>query len=187
MAIDEPGILALDSAADLTVFLEPLTVAASGRMVFGPSREILTRIEPGAYSLRWAVPDESEESCGTSVSLYPICGLRSADDHGDDFACASDIVLGSETPGLVSATDADLFSFLLASRATVVVETSGEADTYLTLFDAGGRSLMADDDGGAGRGSRIEAELSPGRYFLSIEGVGDSEGSYVLIAAMGLF
>lgn len=70
---------------------------------------------------------------------------------------------------LASATDVDLFRFLVIGQGEVTITTSGEFDTQLFLFDASGLGIAANDDFTDGSGnSLITAELSTGYYYLGV-------------------
>ena len=99
--LDEPGVLAVDAAGSgLVAVLEPHrasrdTIPSAGTPL-GPSRELLSRVEPGSYSLRWALSEASPDSCQPRFRFFPICGLSAPDDHGDTLDCATAIEVGSE-------------------------------------------------------------------------------------------
>jgi hypothetical protein len=105
-------------------------------------------------------------------------------------ATATPLPAGAEATGhLASPTDADWFAFNLTVAADVRLETAPGAgaeigDTVLTLLDATGSPLRADDDGvRTGFYSRLDANgLPAGSYFIVVErGVqAAASGSYVL-------
>lgn len=120
-----------------------------------------------------------------AAHVVPPCGLGDADDHGDSFACATDLPLGSPVSGELrraAAPDFDVFSFVLTETGTVRLETRGSTDTHGCLFDALGRRVAEDDDGGEGANFRLLRVLPPGRYFLRVEGFRGAEGAYLLEA-----
>jgi hypothetical protein len=75
--------------------------------------------------------------------------------------------------GLVTAGDQDLFTLVLESSQTVVVEADGE-DLEGSLLDGSGTTL-ATAVSAPGVGFRIVRSLGSGQYRLSISG---GEGSY---------
>ena len=181
---DEPGILAVEAAGlDLMVTLEPFeprSVVPKSKVFFGPSKEILAPVVAGSYRLRWTA---SEVICEPQFRFYPLCLSSGPDDQGEGPGCATHLELGSVVSGSVHADVAnrqDWFSFILSTHAKVLLQTSGDVDTSAALFDADGRLLVTDDDSGKERNFQILAALCPGRYFLGLQGVGDSSGRYIL-------
>lgn len=98
------------------------------------------------------------------------------------FSCAAEMGLG-ERSRIGSETGPDAFTFVLATHETVRLETRGEIDTRGTLFDAEGRALATDDDGGRGRNFRITRTLAPGRYYLAVAAPALPAASYELRTA----
>lgn len=64
----------------------------------------------------------------------------------------------------------DLFTFKVARRGRHIIETGGQTDVVMKLFGPGSQTnlIAEDDDGGAGRNSRISARLGEGEYFVQI-------------------
>ncbi len=192
VVIDRPGVLEIDAAGSgllgLTQSAGPTRDSAAAR-VFTLSRRVLARVESGEHHVRWdGVGGSLADGAPPGVRFFPVCGLVEPDDHGDSQACASAIELGSRAVAEVSkasVTDLDYFSFTLDRHQTVLIETGGATDTYGRLLDATGEILAADDDSGAGVNFRIVEALCPGRYFVRVEGVGSSEGRYVLATGVG--
>jgi len=75
--------------------------------------------------------------------------------------------------GLLTDGDQDLFTLVLESSQTVVVEADGE-DLEGSLLDGSGTTL-ATAVSAPGVGFRIVRDLGPGQYRLSVQG---GEGSY---------
>ena len=62
--------------------------------------------------------------------------------------------------------------------------TSGDVDSYLGLFDAGGVFLAEDDNSGGGRNARIERQVPAGTYRVwANTRVGSVTGTYSLIVS----
>ena len=78
------------------------------------------------------------------------------------------------TPG-----EEDLFTFTAATTGRYTVETDGQTDVVMKLFgpDSQTSLLAEDDDGGAGRNSRIVANLMPGQYFVQIRHFDTANGT----------
>ena len=112
--------------------------------------------------------------------LQPLCGGEEGDEPGDSIACALEIDPGAGMPAEIGPGDLDVRWFELTTRETVVLESSGEIDTYAQLLDGRGLRLAADDDSGPGANFRIVATLGPGRYYLRVESLGPFGGPYRL-------
>ncbi len=131
-------------------------------------------------------PDENlfsaDESAVSDLISRQLCGLELADDHGDTPGCAT---LIADRQGEISGEignawgdDQDYFALRVTSLETVQITVAGATDTRGSLYDRYGHRLAMDDDGGAGTGFRIVESLSPGLYFLEVEGSGSAEGPY---------
>ncbi len=89
----------------------------------------------------------------------------------DDSTAAASPLTPGEPPShsLCPAGDSDWFSFGQDAARSVVVSTSGPAgDTRIRLFDENAALLAEDDDGGAGRFSRVAVGLAAGRYLVEV-------------------
>ena len=105
------------------------------------------------------------------------------DDHCDSRLAATLVAVPSQTAGRIDpADDYDYFRFVVASRSTVLVRTTGSSlDTYGALYDSSGRELATDDDGGTGLNFRIQRELAAGTYYVRVSESGqNSTGAYTL-------
>ncbi len=114
-----------------------------------------------------------------------LCRRLELDDHGDTFACATPLHPGSKVTATILGSwgdDQDLFVFTLTEARTVQLATSGPTDTFGVLHDADRHRLATDDDGGEGDNFRIVKTLSPGLYFVRVEGAHAAEGAYTLLA-----
>jgi len=65
-------------------------------------------------------------------------------------------------------SEEDWIRFVLPGSGNVTIETRGELDTVMTLFDAGGNEIGGDDDGGTDMNALIERYLPAGTYFVRI-------------------
>ncbi len=73
-----------------------------------------------------------------------------------------------------SSEDRDWIRLTLAEAQVVILETTGETDTYMTLFDDQGNTLYQDDDSGSQRNALIQERLPGGTYFLSLSPVDEN-------------
>jgi hypothetical protein len=148
-------------------------------------------VEPGAPAATPVVPSEiyclrlSPEAGGNPLAvelqLTDICQLGpNVDDHGNSFACATEITPGASLDGAMTAGDRDLFALSLTSERTVEIEGAGAASVSGQLFDAAGTLLVSEEDRGSGLGFLISETLAAGRYFVRVNGAGGAQGIYAL-------
>ncbi len=109
---------------------------------------------------------------------------RKADDHSETPGCATRLqpgrrVVAGELGGAWGDDD-DFFMFRLTELRTVQIATAGDVDTFGGLYDADGQRLAIDDDGGEGSNFRLAKTLSPGLYFVRVEGNHSAAGPYTL-------
>jgi hypothetical protein len=73
----------------------------------------------------------------------------------------------------------DLFKFQVEDDGRHTIETDGQTDVFMSLFgpDSQTRKIAEDDDGGAGRNSKIVADLVPGEYFVQIRHFNRTSGT----------
>jgi hypothetical protein len=83
--------------------------------------------------------------------------------------------------------DRDFFLIQPGRDGTVVMETSGDTDTMMELFDAAsGRSLASDDDDGPGANAQIRyAVQAENRYIIQVRGYSGETGRYGFRAYFG--
>ncbi len=118
------------------------------------------------------------------VAMQKLCQQLKIDDHGDTFACAT--LLGpqpKETGTILNSwgDDQDFFLFMLTETHTIQIATTGPTDTFGTLYDRHGHRLAMGDSGGSGDNFRIVKTLSPGYYFVRVEGSRAAEGPYTIL------
>jgi hypothetical protein len=79
-----------------------------------------------------------------------------------------------------NGSDEDFFFFTPAEDGAVVLETTGDTDTYLELYESGSTSQLAgNDDGGSGGNARIRHHVRAGvRYIAKVRGYSSHTGSY---------
>jgi hypothetical protein len=81
---------------------------------------------------------------------------------------------------LHSDGDEDFFLLTPAAEGFLVIETTGNIDTVMDLYEAGSNSILADDDdGGSGGNARIRYAVQGGKaYLVRVRGYGGETGSY---------
>jgi len=73
------------------------------------------------------------------------------------------------------ADEFDWVQFTLQATRTVEIRTTGDIDTYITLYDRLGNVIAEDDDSGGDYNARIERVLQRGIYYIELRQVeGDS-------------
>ena len=124
---------------------------------------------------------------GAFADLYPrVCsalnpGAGCGDGEQDLPSTARAIPAGGTVAAaLDEAGDIDYWRVAIPSYGTLIVETTGDADTVGALEDEHGSALATDDDGGAGSNFRIERNVEPGTYYIRVAGTDDGVGDYVL-------
>ncbi len=105
-----------------------------------------------------------------------------SDDHGFSWYSATPVAVGSATPGAIDVVgDQDYFRFDVAQAGKYVVFTrdardaSGvlrSTDTQASLYDASLNVLMSNNTSGENGNFRMEAQLSPGTYYVQVTGFG---------------
>ena len=116
-----------------------------------------------------------------SDPLDTLC--RAQDDHSDSLLCATEVGLCGSVGGEIDNDwddDHDVFVFELDATRTVRIETSGQVDTFGSLYDRRGQRLAATDTGGEDANFQLLRTLSAGVYFVRIEGSAGSRGAYEL-------
>ena len=144
------------------------------------------------FLLHWTdddgrVAESDETDNGTAVSL----SLSSQDDHPETAVGVRDpadrVSLGGQAAAgsLDAAFDRDFFFVDVSGPGRYAFETqlTGNSDTVLALLDGDGTTVLAENDDFRGRASRVEAQLTAGRYYLKVSGfIGLSLGAYTLSA-----
>ena len=133
--------------------------------------------DTGAFHMDVAVRDGSTiTSFGDDAATWPgvgsvALGFRSAG------------VVGSDRGLARRQTDVDIYRFQAPGSGLVTIRaTPGEqfgADPFLRLFDAAGAELAFDDNGQPGTlGALINANVTPGTYYIGVSGAGAGARSY---------
>ncbi len=129
----------------------------------------------------------SEDSVSVAIPALEGRGVfvGYADDHGNNRATGSTLMLGGSATGAIYPTrDQDVFRLRIPSPTDVVVYTTGSVETVGVLYDAAGRELVADARTDDRTGFLIARSLEAGDYFVQVRGA-DAEsarGAYVIAA-----
>jgi hypothetical protein len=97
--------------------------------------------------------------------------------------------LGSWISRTIHSGDQDWFAISATQRGFLILETGGDLDSYLYLYDGITQSPLAeDDDGGDNGNSRIEYFTEPGKTYIAMvqgyEGETSAVGSYQFRASI---
>ncbi len=167
--------------APLTYSLSPdvpgLSFDAAARRLTG------TPTAAGSYAMSYTVTDVDGDLYTFHLTIE--VGAGEADDHGDTFDTATTVSIPSTTPGELEEGkedgDRDYFRMVVAAARTLTVETTGNTDTYGTLFDNSRTQLAMNDDGGSSTNFRIERQVQAGTYYVEVRGFRPSRtGPYEL-------
>ena len=99
---------------------------------------------------------------------------------------AQELRIGSSASGTLRAREDIWYSVRPAVTGFLIIETTGEVDTFLEIFDAQRNFLMEDDDGGDGGNARIEMYSPANRtYLIKLRGYSSSDtGPYRISASV---
>jgi hypothetical protein len=101
-----------------------------------------------------------------------------------DYPYAMEIGNSAESPlvnrTLHNSNDEDFFLLAPDRDGSLIMETTGNMDTYLEFYRDGSRNQIGDnDDGGSGSNARLRYNVSAGeRYIAKIRGYSGDTGSY---------
>jgi hypothetical protein len=79
--------------------------------------------------------------------------------------------------------DVDTFRIQVDRPATLAVTTTGSADVRMTLRDAEGNVLVADDDSGVWYNAHVSKVVPIGAYFVDVSHCCGGTGTYEVSAA----
>ena len=109
-------------------------------------------------------------------------GGAASDDHGDDRSSATPVALGSDTRGVLTASDIDYFRVAVSNPGTLEAYTTGSVDTVGRLERADGSVVISNDDGDfVSYNFGFATDVSDGEYFIRVNGWSDEDtGDYTL-------
>ncbi|MCG8452802.1 MAG: PPC domain-containing protein [Spirochaetales bacterium] len=142
---------------------------------------MISNLEPGVYYV-------AVSAFGESVGQYQLQGellipQRDEFEPDDGMGEASLYLLG-ESPQVRTFSpfgDEDWIGFEIVENDYYIIQTTGDLDTYMELYDEEGNLIEENDDGDEGYNAVIERRLSPGQYIVKITpygtvGLNDSYG-----------
>ena len=88
--------------------------------------------------------------------------------------------LNTTAPGTIEVGgDIDMFRLVVQQSGRLSLRSTGSTDTKGTLYDGSRREIASDDDSGSSFNFAFDTELSPGTYYLKVEGFSDFDtGAY---------
>ncbi len=175
------------SSSDTAVGTDTVSALATS----GTSAESISLTAPsqaGAYYYGACVDTVTGESdtannCSSGVRVTVSAVV---DDHSDTRSGATNLSLGGSRSGRIeTGSDVDYFRVRVSGSGTLTVHTTGSLDTVGELQSSSGSTLTSDDDGGSGLNFRIRRSVSAGTYYIKVESLGSSTGSYTVHASLG--
>lgn len=142
----------------------------------GTNSLLATWLEPGSYTARVSSVDGRKGAFRLAVSSMPL-------QEGTVVRNGTTLPHNRRVNALLAGSQpaARDFQLVLAQRARVVLEArSGDFDTVLEL--SGNGVEASDDDGGSGTDSRLELNLGPGTYRVSVRSLNGLPGSFTIEA-----
>jgi len=148
-----------------------------------------TKFDPNSIML-YAFPDNWTKNPGgthenTKISTMDKDFIRSAEMYpgrGTPTVQATEVPIMRGTAGKIGKPgEENLFSFQVERAGRFLIETTGSADLFMTLFGPNSttQKLAEDDDSGVDTNPQIAASLQPGRYYARVRHYNPSQtGSY---------
>ena len=180
------GALAINSASvspagSFTVNTQPAKTLAAGARTsfivgFKPQAE-------GPLSATLTISSNDPEENPFTLSLTGEGQATTSADQGNTLATAAAVKVPSTTAGsIASGTDVDMFKFTLSASRKVIIRTTGNLDTYGTLYNRSGSMITEADDTSTDYNFNITRTLSAGTYYIAVEGYSaDDVGAYSLV------
>lgn len=157
--------------------LPPQITDASGRFqVAAPADGSPCTITPKKAGMTFTPVQQRVWLSGEEVeaSFTATPAPKGKDKAGDTWWSAIELIVDgpAETGNIEFSGNQDWFFFKVAVKGIYVVETweGSLDDSYMTLYDSNLRVIARDDDSGEGRMSKISRTLSPGTYYVKVEG-----------------
>ncbi|MCL2213665.1 MAG: PPC domain-containing protein [Treponema sp.] len=168
-------ILSVETESNIDTYLEAYTA----------QRVLITENDDGPNGLDARINLLAQAN---TTYLFKLRGLHS--DVSGSFRILADsrpiteLRIGSPVSGNITSGGEYIYSVRATQNGYLIVETSGDTDTYLTAYDENYNWLAEDDDGAGYPNARIRLQVSTGKnYIFAVKGFGDSGGAYRISAA----
>lgn len=179
-------VLAGEAAgADLTISGEILELAGTVRVYTRIIRTGDRSVVLGLHSDFEAGPSISEMLAGGGSGGRSSAARDAYEPDGRDNPLDVEIASSQDNCPLVNRTlhgerDEDFFRLSPGADGSLVMETTGNIDTVMELYEAGSNSILSDDDDDGSEGNaRIRYTVQAGRTYIAIVTGYDGEtGSY---------
>lgn len=173
--------VSISPAGVFTVSTQPAATLAAGaqtsfNVAFRPTAS-------GSFTATLSISSNDPDENPYRVTLSGSGTTSSSgDDHGNTLATATTVARPSLTPGVINTgTDVDMFRFTLTSQRSVTMKTTGNVDTYGTLYRSTGSVITEADDTGSNLNFTITRTLAAGTYYIAVEGFSSRDvGAYTL-------
>lgn len=135
--------------------------------------------QSATYYIKLAAYDEGPYSLNAEILDVPVDGSE----PNDNFDSATALSLSeSKTMSFFHEMDLDYFVFEADELRRYNIETTGDIDPYITIFDGNREYLDSDDDSGQDTNAMMRIYLEPGTYYLELKSaVSDGMGEYSLL------
>lgn len=169
-----------DTVGDLLVDgVQILTDDTTGE---GPNFELSFRVGAGQHVVR--VKGWRPTSVGAYTLNVDLDIPATGDDHGDTEATATIVAVDADSltafGAQLDAGDTDVFRLDVTAAGALEAFSTGNTDTYGTLYDDSGNVLDENDDT-QGVQFGVTADVQPGSYYLFVRGYSTSSaGPYEL-------
>ncbi len=180
--MEAPGVLTVETAGSplrasihAGVDCRPADRLAEGTLD-APGALVAATVPAGERRLVLETRTTSDAGYELLVTYFALC-TAAEDDHDDRFLCATPMVLGEVTTGVLGnafGDDEDAFAFTVAGLETVAVELVGGNALRAELYDAVGQRLAAWPAG------RLVRTLGAGRFTVRVGSVEPWGGEYAV-------
>ena len=142
---------------------------------FTPNEIILLDASPDTYYIQvQGVSNSTEGNYTLRVTFSEYIEQEGLlEDLSDSIEKAIHTITDSTTSHYISPPDdEDWFWVRVSGSGTLTAYTTSGIDTYGSLYDSSGDELASDDNTGADRNFQVSAEVSPGTYYIQVQGAG---------------
>jgi hypothetical protein len=177
---ESQGSLYTDGATSTHPLVDSSTIGTS-------QRELTVVVGAGDHCIQVAPGTGASGDIEVDATFQDVCHLGSPDDHGDSFLCATPVTVGGSpaSGGIDSSTaeDSDMFTFVVASSATITVASTGGENAGGRLYDASGALVASSNTNWASSNFSIVQSLAAGRYYVRVTGPDESTYGLSVTAA----
>ncbi|MCL2243579.1 MAG: hypothetical protein FWC03_03825 [Treponema sp.] len=171
--------------------------SGTGPLLVETSGELHTRLTAYGSSMEYLLENDGStnsnkaklEFLGEAGKTYYV-KMNSPGSYGGGYniraiaGSVSELRMGSWVSGNLQGAEVRWFSVRPSSAGVLIVETSGNADTYLQIYDSSGAYISENDDGGTDYNARLEifSEVNKS-YIVKLSQLGNEPISYRILAS----